>query len=59
MTDINYLKLNDRIVEQATDGVILSKEQRERLFKDKIARAEAELKSREVFARGSKYSSSR
>jgi hypothetical protein len=48
---IDYTKLNEKIVSQA-----LSNTQVKELIEGKIARAEAALKSREVFARGSKYS---
>lgn len=47
--NIDYTKLNDRIVKQATDipGFTLSEEQKQQLFKNKIDRAEAMLKSRD------------
>ena len=46
---IDYTKLNERIVEQATEipGFTLSEEQKQQLFKNKIERAEAMLKSRD------------
>ena len=46
---IDYTKLNERIVEQATEipGFTLSEEQKQQLFKNKIERAEALLKSRD------------
>jgi hypothetical protein len=47
--NIDYTKLNDRIVKQATDipGFTLSEEQKQQLFKNKIERATAMLRSRE------------
>lgn len=47
--NIDYTKLNDRIVKQATDipGFTLNEEQKQQLFKNKIDRAEAMLKSRD------------
>ena len=43
MTDINYEKLNERIVEQAYEGALkrneLSKEQLQKLIQDKFERA--------------------
>lgn len=46
---IDYTKLNDRIVKQATEipGFTLSEEQKQQLLKNKIERAAAMLKSRE------------
>ena len=48
--NIDYTKLNERIVKQATEipGFTLSEEQKQQLFKNKIDRAEAMLKSRET-----------
>ena len=45
---IDYTKLNERIVEQATEipGFTLSEEQKQQLFKNKIERAAAMLQSR-------------
>jgi hypothetical protein len=47
--NIDYTKLNDRIVKQATEiaGFTLSEEQKQQLFKNKIERAALMLKSRE------------
>ena len=43
MTEIDYTKLNDRIVEQAYTSVphILNEEQKNKLIQDKLARAKA------------------
>jgi hypothetical protein len=48
MTD--YTKLNDRIVKQAFDasGFILSKSQKQRLFQNKVDRAQEMLKGRDI-----------
>ena len=45
---IDYSKLNDRIVKQATEipGFTLSEAQKQQLFKNKIERAAAMLQSR-------------
>jgi hypothetical protein len=53
--EIDYTKLNEKIVSQAQ--AVLTNMQVKELIEGKIARAEAVLKEREVFARGSKYSS--
>jgi hypothetical protein len=49
---IDYSKLNDRIVEQANQSAktyfTLSEEQKAELFQNKIERAKAMLKSRDV-----------
>ena len=44
---IDYSKLNDRIVKQATEipGFILSEEQKQKLFKNKIERAKVMIES--------------
>jgi hypothetical protein len=50
---IDYSKLNDRIVEQAKQSAetyfTLSEEQKAELFQNKIERARAMLKSRDVY----------
>ena len=50
---IDYSKLNDRIVEQAKEASLtyfaLSKEQKNELFQNKIERARAMLKSRDIY----------
>jgi len=48
--NIDYSKLNDRIVRQATEipGFTLSEEQKQKLFNNKIERAAAMLASREA-----------
>lgn len=50
---INYSKLNDRIVEQAKEAsrayYILTDDQKAQLFQNKIERAKAMLKTREVY----------
>lgn len=50
---IDYSKLNDRIVEQANQATktyfTLSEDQKAELFHNKIERARAMLKSREVY----------
>jgi hypothetical protein len=50
---IDYSKLNDRIVEQAKQSAetyfTLSEEQKVELFQNKIERARAMLKSRDVY----------
>ena len=45
---IDYTKLNDRIVKQATEipGFTLSEEQKQKLFNNKIERAAAMIKAR-------------
>jgi hypothetical protein len=47
---IDYTKLNDRIVRQATEipGFILSEEQKQKLFKNKIERAVKAIESRKT-----------
>ena len=46
--NIDYSKLNDRIVKKSTEipGFTLSEEQKQRLFQNKIERAAAMLKAR-------------
>jgi hypothetical protein len=50
---IDYSKLNDRIVEQAQKAAsayfTLSEDQKAQLFQNKIERAKAMLKSRDVY----------
>ena len=50
---IDYSKLNDRIVEQAKKAAAsyftLSEDQKTELFQNKIERAKAMLKSRDVY----------
>lgn len=50
---IDYSKLNDRIVEQANKAAAsyftLSEDQKAELFQNKIERARAMLKSRDVY----------
>ena len=50
---IDYSKLNDRIVEQAKQSAktyfTLSEDQKAELFQNKIERAKAMLKSRDVY----------
>jgi hypothetical protein len=50
---IDYSKLNDRIVEQAKESAkayfALSEDQKAELFQNKIERAKAMLKSRDVY----------
>jgi len=50
---IDYSKLNDRIVEQAKEAAesyfTLSEDQKAELFQNKIERAKAMLKSRDVY----------
>ena len=50
---IDYSKLNDRIVEQAKESAktyfTLSEDQKAQLFQNKIERAKAMLKSRDVY----------
>ena len=50
---IDYSKLNDRIVEQAKQAAkayfTLSEDQKAELFQNKIERAKAMLKSRDVY----------
>ena len=50
---IDYSKLNDRIVEQAkqaaTSYFTLSEDQKAELFHNKIERAQAMLKSRDIY----------
>ena len=50
---IDYSKLNDRIVEQANQAAAsyftLNEDQKAELFHNKIERAKAMLKSREVY----------
>jgi len=50
---IDYSKLNDRIVEQAKESAAscftLSEDQKAELFRNKIERAKAMLKSRDVY----------
>ena len=50
---IDYSKLNDRIVEQAKESAktyfTLSEDQKAELFQNKIERAKAMLKSRDVY----------
>jgi hypothetical protein len=50
MTQIDYTKLNDRIVKQAVDiaNLALSEEMKIQLFQNKIDRAAAMLKARET-----------
>ena len=50
---IDYSKLNDRIVEQAKESAkahfTLSEDQKAELFRNKIERARAMLRSRDVY----------
>jgi hypothetical protein len=50
---IDYSKLNDRIVEQAKEAAksyfTLSEDQKAELFQNKIERAKAMLKSRDIY----------
>jgi hypothetical protein len=50
---IDYSKLNDRIVEQAKESAkahfALSEDQKAELFQNKIERAQAMLKSRDIY----------
>lgn len=50
MKQIDYSKLNDRIVEQAcnVDNLLLTDELKTRLFQNKIARAVEALESRKT-----------
>ena len=48
---IDYTKLNQQIVKQAIGNLVLTEEMKQRLFEDKIERAKAELKSRQIPAR--------
>ena len=51
--DIDYTKLNDQIVKQAWNAsrAFLSKAQKQRLFQNKIDRAEIMLRARSQFER--------
>jgi isopenicillin N synthase-like dioxygenase len=50
---IDYSKLNNRIVEQAQEAsrsyFTLSEDQKQELFRNKVERAKAMLKSREIY----------
>jgi hypothetical protein len=46
---IDYTKLNDRIVEQACESMLLTEQQRQQLFQNKIERATAMIQAREQF----------
>ena len=48
---IDYTRLNQQIVKQAIGNLVLTAEMKQRLFEDKLKRAEAELKSRSFPAR--------
>ena len=48
---INYTRLNQQIIKQAIGNLVLTEEMKQRLFDDKIRRAEAELKRRQLSAR--------
>jgi hypothetical protein len=51
--DIDYTKLNDQIVKQAWNAsrAFLTEAQRQRLFQNKIDRAEVMIRAREQFDR--------
>jgi hypothetical protein len=51
--DIDYTKLNDQIVKQAYDATsaFLTEAQKQRLFQNKIDRAEVMIRAREQFDR--------
>ena len=48
---IDYARLNQQIVKQAIGNLVLTEEMKQRLFEDKLNRAKAELKSRQIPAR--------
>lgn len=48
---IDYTRLNQQIVKQAIGNLVLTEEMKQRLFEDKLRRAEAELKCRQLSAR--------
>jgi hypothetical protein len=48
---IDYARLNQQIVKQAIGNLVLTEEMKQRLFEDKIKRAKAELKHRQLSAR--------
>ena len=45
---IDYTRLNQQIVKQAIGNLVLTEEMKQRLFEDKIKRAKAELKTRQL-----------
>jgi hypothetical protein len=51
--NIDYSKLNDQIVKQAYDhnSVFLTEEQKQKLFQNKIDRAEIMIRARDQFYR--------
>jgi hypothetical protein len=46
---IDYTKLNDRVVEQARESMLLTEQQRQQLFQNKIERAAAMIRAQEQF----------
>ena len=52
---IDYTRLNQQIIKQAIGNLVLSEEMKQRLFEDKIKRAEAELKTRQLPARTERW----
>jgi hypothetical protein len=48
---IDYTRLNQQIIKQAIGNLVLTEEMKQRLFEDKIRRAKAELKHRQLPAR--------